>query len=95
MVLADLQTGEKAVIAKIKGRGAFRKRIIEMGFIRGKKVSVVKNAPLKDPIEYKIMDYEVSLRRSEAQLFEVVNQDDALLQFNETYDGTITEEIIK
>lgn len=95
MVLAELQTGEKAVISKIKGRGAFRKRITEMGFVRGKQVTVVKNAPLKDPIEYKIMDYEVSLRRSESQLIEVLNQDDAIALLNGTFEGTISEEIIQ
>ena len=61
MTLADLKTGEKAVITKVRGRGAFRKRIIEMGFVVGKQVIVIKNAPLKDPIEYNILGYEVSL----------------------------------
>ncbi|MCF6171746.1 MAG: ferrous iron transport protein B [Bacteroidales bacterium] len=71
MTLADLKTGDKAVIVKVKGRGAFRKRIIEMGFVVGKQVIVVKNAPLKDPIEYNILGYEISLRRSEAALIEI------------------------
>ena len=74
MTLADLKTGERAIITKVKGRGAFRKRIIEMGFIVGKQVIVVKNAPLKDPIEYNILGYEVSLRRSEAALIEVTKK---------------------
>lgn len=52
MTLADLKTGDKAVIVKVKGRGAFRKRIIEMGFVVGKQVIVVKNAPLKDRSEW-------------------------------------------
>lgn len=73
MTLADLKSGEKAVISKVKGRGAFRKRIIEMGFVVGKQVIVVKNAPLRDPIEYNILGYEVSLRRTEAALIEVSN----------------------
>jgi ferrous iron transport protein B len=72
MRLSELQTGEKGVIVKVMGRGGFRKRIIEMGFIRGKEVEVIRNAPLKDPIHYKIMDYDVSLRRSEAALVEVI-----------------------
>ncbi|PLX13268.1 MAG: ferrous iron transport protein B, partial [Marinilabiliales bacterium] len=71
MTLAELKSGEKAIISKVRGRGAFRKRIIEMGFVVGKQVIVIKNAPLKDPIEYNIMGYEVSLRRSEANLIEV------------------------
>ncbi|MFR9166973.1 MAG: ferrous iron transport protein B [Dysgonomonas sp.] len=72
MFLSDLKTGEKGIIVKVNGSGAFRKRILEMGFVKGKTVTVILNAPLKDPIKYKIMDYEVSLRRSEAQLIEVV-----------------------
>ncbi|MDH6534200.1 ferrous iron transport protein B [Parabacteroides sp. 52] len=73
MKLSDLRTGDKGVIVKVMGRGAFRKRIIEMGFIRGKEVVVVQNAPLKDPIHYRLMGYDVSLRRSEAALIEVVS----------------------
>ena len=71
MTLAELKNGEKAIITKVRGRGAFRKRIIEMGFVVGKQVTVIKNAPLRDPIEYHIMGYDVSLRRSEAALIEV------------------------
>ncbi|MDR2968128.1 MAG: ferrous iron transport protein B [Tannerellaceae bacterium] len=73
MKLSDLQTGERGVIVKVTGRGAFRRRIIEMGFIRGKEVVVIQNAPLKDPIHYRLMGYDVSLRRSEAALIEVVS----------------------
>lgn len=72
MLLSDLKTGELGVIVKVNGSGAFRKRILEMGFIKGKVIKVILNAPLKDPIKYKIMDYEVSLRRSEAHLIEVI-----------------------
>ncbi|OHD65000.1 MAG: ferrous iron transport protein B [Spirochaetes bacterium RBG_13_51_14] len=71
MRLADLKNGQMGIIIKVRGRGAFRKRITDMGFIRGKAVTVIKNAPLKDPIEYKIMDYNISLRRSEAALIDV------------------------
>ncbi len=78
MVLSELQTGEKGVIIKVKGRGAFRKRIIEMGFIRGKTVEVILSAPLKDPIKYKVMDYEVSLRKSEAALIEIITEREAI-----------------
>ena len=77
MLLSDLQNGDYGIIVKVKGRGAFRKRITEMGFVKGKKVAVIKNAPLKDPIEYSIMGYEVSLRRSEASLIEVITPDEA------------------
>lgn len=69
--LYDLVEGEEGVILKIKGRGQFRHRLSEMGFVVGKKVSVIRKAPLNDPVEYKIMDYHVSLRNSEAQLIEI------------------------
>ena len=75
MNLAELKNGDKAIILKVRGRGAFRKRIIEMGFVTGKQVIVVKNAPLRDPIEYNVMGYNISLRRSEAALIEVLNGD--------------------
>lgn len=88
MTLAELKSGEKAQITKVKGRGAFRKRIIEMGFVKGKQVIVTKEAPMKDPIQYNIMGYEVSLRRSEASLIEVT-QDLNLIQNAESYNGTL------
>jgi ferrous iron transporter FeoB len=77
MKLSDLQPGQSGVITKVLGRGAFRKRIVEMGFVKGKKVEVITKAPLKDPTEYKVMDYEVSLRRSEAELIEVITLEEA------------------
>lgn len=76
MRLSELRTGDKGVIVKVMGRGAFRKRIIEMGFIRGKEVVVIQNAPLKDPIHYRLMGYDISLRRSEAALIEVVSAEE-------------------
>ena len=77
MILSDLATGEKAVIVRVHGHGSFRKRLIEMGFIQGKEVRVVLNAPLKDPIEYEIIGYKVSLRREEARQIEVVTEQEA------------------
>ncbi|TRX70745.1 ferrous iron transport protein B [Carboxylicivirga sp. M1479] len=94
MNLSELSNGNESVIVKVKGHGAFRKRITEMGFIKGKKVTVVKNAPLKDPIEYQILDYKVSLRRSEAKLIEVVTVDEAE-KIEANYQGTITDDILK
>lgn len=73
MKLSELKTGQAGIIVGIDGHGEFRRRITEMGFVRGKRVIVVKNAPLHDPIEYNIMGYEVSLRRDEAALLEVEN----------------------
>lgn len=77
MRLSDLKTGETGVIVKILGHGSFRKRVMEMGFVKGKKILVELNAPLHDPIKYKILDYEISLRRAEADLIEVVREDAA------------------
>ena len=71
MRLSELKTGEQAVIRKVKGHGGFRKRIVEMGFIKGQTVEVLQNAPLQDPVMYKVMGYEVSLRRQEAEKIEV------------------------
>ena len=76
MTLDQLTNGEKGFITKIKGRGAFRKRVMEMGFVRGKMVEVIKTAPLQDPIEYKILDYKISLRRKEAKLIEIIPSKD-------------------
>ena len=89
--LTDLKTGESATIIKVLGHGAFRKRVMEMGFVSGKTVKVVLNAPLLDPIKYNILGYEVSLRRNEADLIEVVPYDednnDDLLHLNTINDN--------
>ena len=77
MKLSDLKTGERGVIVRVGGHGSFRKRLIEMGFIQGKTVKVVLNAPLKDPIEYEIIGYKVSLRRDEASNIEVASEEEA------------------
>ena len=77
MRLSELKTGQTGVIVRVMGHGGFRKRIVEMGFIKGKTVEVLLNAPLHDPVKYKIMDYEVSLRRAEADMVEVVNEEEA------------------
>lgn len=76
MTLAELKNGQSAVITKIKGHGAFRKRVMEMGFVRGREVTAKLKAPLQDPIKYSLMGYEVSLRRAEAELVECVSPDD-------------------
>ena len=77
MRLSDLKTGESATILKVHGHGGFRRRIMEMGFVRGQRVEVLLNAPLKDPIEYKVMGYDISLRRSEADMVEVLSDSEA------------------
>lgn len=77
MKLSELKTGEKGVIVKVLGHGGFRKRIVEMGFIKGKIVEVLLNAPLQDPVKYKVMGYEVSLRHDEAEMIEIISTDEA------------------
>lgn len=77
MLLSELKTGESAVVIKVLGHGGFRRRILEMGFVRGQRVVSVLNAPLRDPIKYGIMGYEVSLRRSEAAMVEVLTLEEA------------------
>ncbi|MBR6345787.1 MAG: ferrous iron transport protein B [Bacteroidales bacterium] len=78
MKLSELHTGEKGVIVRVHGHGGFRKRLVEMGFIRGKEVRVVLNAPLRDPIEYEILGYKLSLRREEASMIEVASEEEAI-----------------
>lgn len=95
MKLSELTDNQEGIIIKVQGYGAFRKRIIEMGFIKGKKVTVIKNAPLKDPVEYNIMGYQVSLRRSEAALIEVITKEEAVELKVNNFKGIIDDEILK
>jgi len=95
MNLSELNIGEEAVITRVKGQGAFRKRITEMGFVKGRSLSVVKQAPLRDPVEYKLMDYHVSLRKSEAELIEVLTRKEMVEHSEMPFNGTIPEEIFK
>ncbi len=89
MNLSELEPGSKATILRVKGRGAFRKRITEMGFVVGKEVIVVKKAPLQDPIEYNILGYNVTLRMSESQLIEVDPLN--IIEQEINYSGTLNE----
>ncbi len=77
MKLSELKTGQRGVIVKVHGHGGFRKRIVEMGFIKGKTVEVLLNAPLQDPVKYQLMGYEVSLRRQEAEMIETITEEEA------------------
>jgi ferrous iron transport protein B len=95
MRLSDLMDNETGIIFKVRGRGAFRKRILEMGFVRGKEVKVIKNAPLKDPIEYEVMDYQVSLRRSEASLIDIVTSKDDSIDTSRFNGGVIPADFLK
>lgn len=97
MTLFDLGQGKQGIITKVKGHGAFRKRITEMGFVKGKMVKVVKRAPLQDPIEYNIMGYEISLRRSEAKLIEIITPELAkeISKPEADFQGVIDEYLLK
>lgn len=95
MNLSNLRNNKEAVIVKVRGHGSFRRRIIEMGFVRGKKVKVIKNAPLKDPIEYQIMDYQVSLRRSEAANIEVVSVQEGKKLLQNEFEGVFEEKTLR
>lgn len=88
--LSDLHNDGIGIITKVRGHGAFRKRITEMGFVKGKAVKVIKNAPLQDPIEYEILGFRVSLRRSEAELIEIVHSDELSTVTETSFEGTIT-----
>ena len=94
MKLSELKTGERAVVVKVYGHGSFRKRIVEMGFVKGNKVKVILNAPLKDPIEYEIIGYRISLRRHEAANIEVIGESEAkeMLLMNESRPAIETDE---
>lgn len=96
MTLQELKPGEVGFVVKIRGRGAFRKRVIEMGFTPGRKVEVIRRAPLQDPVEYRLLDYEISLRRSEARLIEVVLESELRPVNNQDVsNGLITEAWIR
>ena len=94
MTLADLSPGEKGVITKVKGHGAFRKRILEMGFISGKQVGVIQRAPLMDPVEYNVMGYNVTLRNSEARLIEILTEQEAFEGHKLPSNGSMEGELV-
>ena len=82
MKLSELRTGERGVIVKVNGHGGFPKRIKEMGFVKGNKVKAIMNAPLRDPIEYEIIGYKISLRREQAKQIEVISEAEAKLMMS-------------
>jgi len=95
MKLSELKTGEKGVIVKVQGHGGFRKRIIEMGFVKGKTVEVLLNAPLQDPVKYRVMGYEVSLRHHEAAMIEVVTSASALEKDNRVASDAVSHAVFE
>lgn len=95
MTLAELSPGEEGIITKIRGRGAFRKRIMEMGFITGKKVFVIQRAPLMDPVEYNVMGYNVSLRNGDAALVEIASEHDEASIIELHSNGSMEGDLLK
>ncbi len=87
-----MTTGSRCMIARVRGHGGFRHRIMEMGFVKGQEIKVLKNAPLLDPIEYEIMGSHVALRRSEAANIEVISLSEEAHPDN-LYHGTIEEHV--
>ena len=69
--LRDVKIGETAVIEKLHGEGALKRRIMYMGLTKGTQVYVRKVAPLGDPMELTVRGYELSVRKSDAELIEV------------------------
>ncbi|MBA7551989.1 hypothetical protein ES705_44540 [subsurface metagenome] len=66
--LRDYREGQRGKIIGIKGEGKFKTRIVEMGFVKGAEVYVEKYAPLRDPVEFIVKGYHVSLRRDEVEM---------------------------
>jgi len=93
--LSEVKNKDTVIITKVLGHGSFRKRITEMGFVKGKEVTVVKNAPFNGPTEYKILDYNITLRKTEANLIEVISQDDAAFNLTQNFEGVIDYENLK
>jgi len=91
--LSEVKNSETVVITKVLGHGSFRKRISEMGFVKGKEVKVIKSAPFNGPFEFKIINYNVSLRKSEADLIEVIPVEDFIKSEFENYQGVIDRDI--
>ena len=92
MRLSELNTGESATVVKVLGHGGFRRRIVELGCVRGAKVDVILNAPLKDPIEYHLLGYNISLRHADAEMIVVVTEKEAAVQYEEV-DSSDSENI--
>ncbi len=95
MRLSEVGENTSVVIIKLLGHGSFRRRISEMGFVVGKEVTVIKNAPLRDPVEYQLLGYNISLRRAEADLIEVITTEEAMTLVPPNFDGTIDMEVLK
>ena len=93
MKLSEVRNNEPVIITKVLGHGSFRKRITEMGFIRGNEVRAIKNAPFNGPSEYKILNYNITLRKSEADQIEVIPAAEFIQSPTANYEGTIDRKI--
>ena len=91
-LLLDVEQGKECIVYSVKGQGGFRHRVMEIGFVRGERVKVIKNAPFHDPIEFKIMQSHVSLRRTEAAHIEVVDVESLTEDEKYAFQGTISED---
>ena len=72
MTLRDVKIGDTCTVKRIHGEGALKRRIMDMGITKGVEIYVRKVAPLGDPIEITVRDYELSIRKGDAELIEVV-----------------------
>ena len=88
-LLDNEPVGRTVQVVRVMGDGAFRQRLLEMGFVRGAKVTVLKNAPLKDPVEYMILGSHISLRHSEAAQIEVTDENADFCDMEDAYNGYI------
>jgi len=75
MLLSQMREGQAGTIVRVGGSGAFRRRLLEMGFLRGTRLSIVKYAPLRDPMELVIGGCHISLRVEEAARIQMDDQD--------------------
>ena len=88
-LLDDEPVGTTVQVVRVMGDGAFRQRLLEMGFVRGAQVTVLKNAPLRDPVEYMIMGSHISLRHSEASQVEVTDKDAEFCDMEDAFNGIV------
>ena len=92
-LLDNEPVGMTVQVVRVMGDGAFRQRLLEMGFVRGAQVTVLKNAPLKDPVEYMIMGSHISLRHSEAAQVEVTDKDAEFCDMEDAFNGIVETEV--
>ncbi|MGI6009703.1 MAG: FeoA family protein [Methanomethylophilus sp.] len=76
MKLGDMERGETATVVRVTGSGQVRKRILDLGLTRGAKVTLVRKAPLGDPIEIELRGYRLTLREGEASIVELEKDTD-------------------